>query len=88
MNNYGASDLMRNVFKEAAETRANAYLNKRERNLGNSEDEEKLLRGRLIQKGKKPTKSGELKFPNGRKYNVSYEDSIHDFGKDLKKKMF
>ena len=111
MNKYGASDLMRNVFEEAAETRAKTYLNRRQKDLGNSEQngeeqpqgqdeeqsvpekpkekyitsKEKVLRGRLIQKGIKPTRSGELKFPNGRKYNVSYYDFIHDFRKDFKK---
>ena len=47
---------------------------------------EQILKGRLIQKGIKPMRSEELKFPNGRKYDVNYEDFIHDFGIDLKKK--
>ena len=29
---------------------------------------------------------GEFKFSNGRKYDINYQDFVHDFGKDLKKK--
>ena len=47
---------------------------------------EQILKGRLIQKGIKPMKSGGLKFPNRKKLDVNYEDFVHDFGKDLKKK--
>ena len=100
MNKYGANDLIRKVYQEA---RAKTHLNKQQRSSGNpkqnAEEEEpkekeryvtrkeQILKGRLIQKGIKPTRSG-LKFPNGRKYDVNYEDFVHDFGKNLKKKSY
>ena len=36
MNKYGANDPVRNVYKEAAEARANTYLNKQQRSSRNS----------------------------------------------------
>ena len=37
MNKYGTNDSMRNVYQEAAETRAKTYLNKHQRIYGNPE---------------------------------------------------
>ena len=37
MNKYGANDPMKNIYKEAAEAKANTYLKKQQRSSGNSE---------------------------------------------------
>ena len=37
MNKYGANDPTRNVYQEAAEARAKAYLNKQQRSPENSQ---------------------------------------------------